>query len=752
MKRSLYLVFILLLLQVTSSSGQTTYHMSNVSTSDCEGKLTDSEGGSTTSTYGNNENFTFVICSGGKITMKFNSPFCVDSGFDFLRLFNGPDTNSPLLGRYTGNIVPPTVVATSGCLTAHFKSDGNVTYCGWDADWTTEKIAPIPPVMSINPKPLCNSGSVKINLSKKIRCDSVDPGDFIITGPVSNINVISITSGGNCTSTDSSNVFILQLDKSFSKNCYYSVFMDVGLPDNCDSIWHFILVDSFLVYNCTFSVDLDADPDTICPGMCSDLTATVLGNSPNCLSYTYIWNNGLPGNAGPHTVCPTGSSNQNITYTVSVRSTMGGPIVNASRILYYLNPEIDEPDTITVCQSDTLFFLKALNSGGRFSGPGIRNTVTGLFDPNTAGPGSHLIKYGYPKYCQDSILIIVKAIDAGLPEAACPGAAPFMLKGFTPPGGTWSGDSVTPAGLFNPALSGTYTVTYSVNGCTESKKVTVDSIVLNTPFDTICRSRAAFQISITPPGGRWTGPGITDSVLGIFNPAVANIGVNNLTYKLSGSGNSGCSFSISTYVLEIEASYNFIVCPQQPPITLTGGLPVNGWWTGRGVTDSLAGTYNPYLAFNGNQGNDSVFYHHANGCKDWRFLYVRNTYIIYDTMQFCEGDPRILLNWTYVRNTPGGGVWSGNGLTKFGSSTYYFNPILAGVGTHKLRYTANTCFDSIVMIVYPKKIKKVPYNFLFPDTTVCNTHPNWNFPAMPPGGKWTGKGIVDSKIGTFSPS
>ena len=94
------LVFVLLL-DVFPAIGQTTYNMSNNFVTDCKGTLLDSENGNNGTTYANNENYTFRICSGGKITMTFSPTFCIDSGFDFLRIFNGPDTNSPLLGKYT---------------------------------------------------------------------------------------------------------------------------------------------------------------------------------------------------------------------------------------------------------------------------------------------------------------------------------------------------------------------------------------------------------------------------------------------------------------------------------------------------------------------------------------------------------------------------------------------------------------------------------------------------------------------------
>ncbi len=744
------ILFFLSLALVYSVKAQTIYNMSNASITDCQGTLLDSEGGGNGTTYANNEDLTFTICSGGTIRINWNSPFCVDSGFDWLRVFQGADTNSTLIGTYTGWTVPSNLVITGGCVTFHFKSDANAAYCGWDLDWTTDKIPPVPPTMTTNPAPACSTNQLTLAFSGWIPCDSIDPGDFVITGPVNNISVNTITSSLNCQNAgDTTNTLTLYLNKSLNQNCWYNIDFELGLPDNCDSIWYFNLLDSFLIDDCPFTVDIQADPDTICTGVCTDLLAVISGNGPNCLNYNYTWNNGLPNSAGPHTVCPTGTLN----YTVSVQSTTGGPIATAQKTIVFVDPQITEQDTITVCQSDSAFTISTQSSGGRFWGSGIIDAINGIFHPDSAGPGNHYIKYGFTNFCEDSILIIVRAIDAGLPEAACPGAPAFLLSGFSPPGGTWSGDSVTSAGVFNPALPGTYVLTYSINGCTEDKVVSVDSISLATPVDTVCKSDTAFIIPISPPGGRWSGNGITDTVLGWFNPAIAGAGTKNLVYKLSGQGNSGCSFNIDITVLEIDAYWNLVACPDQPPFTLfPAGIPSGGSWSGRGITNATSGTYNPGQGHSGgNWSNDTLTYTATNGCTDERIVYLRYTRVYDDTVFFCESDTALYLDWAGVRRTPGGGVWTGNGLTNSGSR-YYFHPSIAGPGVHHLNYTANTCEDSIIMVVYPEIIKKTPFNFLWPDTTVCSTHPAWNFPTMPDGGRWVGQGITNSQTGHYDPS
>lgn len=714
------------------------YNMSNLTVTDCKGTLIDSEAGASGTTYANNENFVFTINTGGTITMTFVGTFEVDSGFDFLNLHNGPDTNSPLLASYTGTTLPPAVVANSGYLTAHFTSDGSAAYSGWSADWTSTVVPPIPPTMGINPVPACSSNTISITFTDKVLCDSLLPSDFQISGPMS-LNVNSVTSV-NCSSAgDSSTTFVLGLNQQITENCWYTVDLDLGIPDNCDSIWHFFLTDSFLVYTCPFDVNIQSTYDTICPGLCTDIEAVVSGTGTNCLTYNYSWTPSQPNSPGPFTVCPS----VNTTYAVNVQYTGGGPIASDNHEIVFINPEITDNDTITVCQTDSSFTINVTMTGGQFSGTGIVNSTTGLFSPFAAGPGNHYVKYGFTNFCEDSILIEVKPGYAGLDEAACPGTAPFLVSGFTPSGGVWTGDSITSSGIFNPQQSGTYNLTYTFNGCTDTKVITVDSITLYTPLDTVCESDDTIQISIDPPGGRWSGPGITDSLTGDFVPELAGPGSKVLTYALSGGG---CSFSINVFVKEIDARFNQVYCPFQNQFILNPpGEPSGGTWTGGGIINGITGLYDPFLPFGSNNGNDTLTYTATNGCTDTRVIFIRDTRVYVDTLTHCIGDTAILLDWVSVQRTPGGGIWTGNGLINTSGSTYYFDPQTAGIGVHKLIYTRNTCLDSVVMVVYPDTI-------LFPDSTVCSTHEKWFMPAMPIGGTWTGNGIIGSSTGEFDPS
>ena len=712
------------------------YTMQNLVVSDCDGILKDSEALLGGTTYGHNENYTFTICSGGRISMTFNSIFRTESGIDTIRFFDGQDTLAPQIGAtHSGTTPPPTVIANSGCLTVNFKSDNSVAYAGWEATWNTENVEPIPPTLTVNPVPNCNAVSIGVYFDKNVDCSSLTPNDFTIYGPQA-ITVTSVTSA-QCVNPGDSTIYVnLGLSSSITSNCDYAVELDLGILDNCDSTWYFTLIDSFVVNTCPFDVEIVATEDTICPGSCTQLEAIVTGNPGSCLSFTYNWNNGLPPTPGPHLVCP----GTNTTYSVSVQLSGGGPIETDSKTIYHVDPKITTPDSTEICQSDSAIILTVTPPGGVFTGNGIINGNTGIFDPNVAGGGIHKIYYSLTFQCLDSIEIIVLPIDAGLDQAACPGVAPFQVTGFPTTGGFWSGDSITPAGIFNPALPGSYTVTYNVNGCVDSKVINVDTIILNTPIDTVCETDDTVHLSITPFGGIWSGPGIIDTINGIFDPYQAGAGAKTIIYSLS-----GCEFRVNVFVKEIYAGPNRTNCPQVGPYLLYPARPPGGTWSGVGIINPVTGLYDPSVQHNGQNGNDTLTYTAPNGCSDEKVVILRNTQILKDTVYMCIDDSSMILNWQTVQRTPGGGVWSGFGVQQqVSSGHYYFNPGVAGIGAHRLRYVRHTCPDSMVVIVHPDRLTAL-------DTIVCSTHPPFLLQTMPYGGYWTGSG-VDPATGMYDPS
>ncbi|MFN4234674.1 MAG: CUB domain-containing protein [Bacteroidia bacterium] len=107
------------------------------------------DSGGSGGSYSSNENFTKTFTAGTSgqcLTVTFTS-FNTENCCDYLRVFDGPTTGSPMLGQYQGSpTVPFTLTSTSGTLTFQFVSDGSVVGTGWAATIScTSSCAPPPP-------------------------------------------------------------------------------------------------------------------------------------------------------------------------------------------------------------------------------------------------------------------------------------------------------------------------------------------------------------------------------------------------------------------------------------------------------------------------------------------------------------------------------------------------------------------------------------------------------------------------------
>ncbi len=85
--------------------------------------------------YSSNENITTTILPRDAeiVAINFES-FDLENSFDFLTIYDGNDTNAPLIGSYTGNNSPGYIVSKKGQgITFVFTSDGSVIGSGWAA-------------------------------------------------------------------------------------------------------------------------------------------------------------------------------------------------------------------------------------------------------------------------------------------------------------------------------------------------------------------------------------------------------------------------------------------------------------------------------------------------------------------------------------------------------------------------------------------------------------------------------------------
>ena len=99
--------------------------------------------GGVSGSYSNNENTVTTIAPSigfNTVSVQFNT-FSLESCCDYLQIYDGSDTNAPLIGSYTSNPGTITSSNTNGTLTFLFHSDSSITYDGWDATVTCINIS-----------------------------------------------------------------------------------------------------------------------------------------------------------------------------------------------------------------------------------------------------------------------------------------------------------------------------------------------------------------------------------------------------------------------------------------------------------------------------------------------------------------------------------------------------------------------------------------------------------------------------------
>lgn len=87
--------------------------------------------------YRNNEDYTFTLNSPAGQSIEVNFPvFDVELNWDYLYVYDGPTTASPLLGTFTGSTAPPTLLSTGDVMTFRFTSDNATVTPGFELAWS----------------------------------------------------------------------------------------------------------------------------------------------------------------------------------------------------------------------------------------------------------------------------------------------------------------------------------------------------------------------------------------------------------------------------------------------------------------------------------------------------------------------------------------------------------------------------------------------------------------------------------------
>jgi len=98
----------------------------------CSGNIYDT--GGSAAEYANNQDYTvtYTASAGKAIRLAFNS-FSTEAGYDYLYIYDRPNTSSTLLYSLNGTSYPSTIISSGSTLTLKFVSDYDITSSGWDA-------------------------------------------------------------------------------------------------------------------------------------------------------------------------------------------------------------------------------------------------------------------------------------------------------------------------------------------------------------------------------------------------------------------------------------------------------------------------------------------------------------------------------------------------------------------------------------------------------------------------------------------
>ncbi|MBL4862654.1 MAG: gliding motility-associated C-terminal domain-containing protein, partial [Crocinitomicaceae bacterium] len=266
----------------------------------------------------------------------------------------------------------------------------------------------------------------------------------------------------------------------------------------------------------------------------------------------------------------------------------------------------------------------------------------------------------------------------------------------------------------------------------------------------LCENAGTVNLVAVDGGGTWSGNGITDANLGIFDPTIAGTGTWNISYTIAATCGDNDVTTITVNPQD-DASFNYIqstICLSDPnPIPTIGGTP-GGIFTidHSGVINANTGEID--IAASGT-GNFTVTYSTTGICPDISTAAITISTLSNPTITtvgpICENSGSILLT---AANT--GGVWSGTGVTDANLGT--FDPVIAGPGNWTITYTiSGTCGDTANAIILVNGVDTALYNF--EESTYC-------FPSVDPtpvisgtpGGVFTitSPGVINDTTGTIN--
>ncbi|MBI3519967.1 MAG: hypothetical protein HY062_11495, partial [Bacteroidetes bacterium] len=418
----------------------------------------------------------------------------------------------------------------------------------------------------------------------------------------------------------------------------------------------------------------------------------------------------------PHTfkMCEdnSASTSGNMSYKIfDCYSTTGVPIASGT---WTVNTSAAYPGS---CQSITIppgtgAGQWNFTGSSSFTGPGITTTNWGgaLFNPSTAGPGTHVITYNWNNgqsgaaACAGTKTV---AITVGNPfNAAFTTPGPFCASAscatltptntYTVGTSSWSGTGVS-GNTFCPITAGvgTFPVTYSVGTsavCRSSvtHTVTVNAIPTANAGPTASITCSSSTATLSGSGGgsyAWSGTGITSGAT-TANPTVNQAGTYTLVVTASGCPSLPATVTVTqnTTTPTPTANNSTILTCLTNTATLTGTGGGTYSWNGPGIV-SGGSTSTPTVNAGGNY---TLTVTAANGCTATAVTTVTQN-ITPPTPSASNTTTLDCIVTTATLTGSGGGSynWNGPGIISGATGT---NPVVNQPGGYTLTVTAaNGC-------------------------------------------------------------
>ena len=90
-------------------------------------------------TYSDSMNCNWTLSSHTNLELIFFR-FEIETNYDNVNVYDGGSSSSPLIGHYTGNLLPPNITSSSNQLFVTFTSDTSVVLSGFAASYHGERL------------------------------------------------------------------------------------------------------------------------------------------------------------------------------------------------------------------------------------------------------------------------------------------------------------------------------------------------------------------------------------------------------------------------------------------------------------------------------------------------------------------------------------------------------------------------------------------------------------------------------------